>query len=163
MVIQFQYDPHGYASALLMLEKTNYAPRPLAVAAAGKKSDLLYRIECMLGVQKKQVISFNKLAGLFAGLLCFIAVNAVLIAGRHSGKDANGIASLSEMSSPLYFFADGSESKSLKPVPAPQVSIPTVVNHASKQTLPVKEGSKRTYEMLPRVPLHIDIPSASYT
>ena len=68
----------------------------------------------MLGVQKKQVISFNKLAGLFAGLLCFIAVNAVLIAGGHSGKDANGIASLQRNVITLYFFADGSESKSLE-------------------------------------------------
>ena len=38
MVIQFQYDPHGYASALLMLEKTNYAPRPLLLPPQARKT-----------------------------------------------------------------------------------------------------------------------------
>ena len=38
MVMQFQYDPHGYASALLTLEKADKLPKPLAVAASGKKT-----------------------------------------------------------------------------------------------------------------------------
>ena len=63
MVLQFQYDSHEYASALLMLEKTNHAEKILAIGAAGKKNDLLQRIELIMGVQKKPVISFNKLAG----------------------------------------------------------------------------------------------------
>ena len=101
---------------------------------------------------------------MFAGLLCFIAVNAVLIAGRNSGKHANGIASLSEMSSPLYFFADGAESKAVKPVQATEeFKIPTIVNHASKETLPVKEENKKKYEELPRVVVHNDIPAGPYT
>ncbi|HET6995947.1 MAG TPA: M56 family metallopeptidase [Chitinophagaceae bacterium] len=131
MVIQFQYDPHGYATALLMLEKLSYLPRPLAVAAAGKKSDLLNRIECVLGVQKKQVISFNKIAGLFAGLLCFIAVNALLIANK-PGKTTGETASLTDMSSPLYFFTESDKgTKASKPVSAPQETIArSIVNHA---------------------------------
>jgi bla regulator protein BlaR1 len=147
MVIQFQYDPHGYASALLMLEKINYLPKPLAVAAAGKKSDLLYRIECMLGVQKKQAFSFNKLAGLFAGLLCFIILNAVLIASK-PGRSSNPVASLTDMSSPLYFFTDGDrESKGSVPVSMPkEITIPSIVNHikipqsAPERNEPVKSN-----------------------
>jgi bla regulator protein BlaR1 len=131
MVMQFQYDPHGYATALLMLEKISYLPRPLAVAAAGKKSDLLNRIECLLGVQKKQVISFNKIAGLFAGLLCFIAVNALLIANK-PGKATGDSASLTDMSSALYFFTESEKgAKDAKPVVVPQETIAqTIVNHA---------------------------------
>ncbi|TMI68966.1 MAG: hypothetical protein E6H09_20930 [Bacteroidetes bacterium] len=131
MVMQFQYDPHGYATALLMLEKISYLPRPLAVAAAGKKSDLLNRIECLLGVQKKQVISFNKIAGLFAGLLCFIAVNALLIANK-PGKATGDSASLTDMSSALYFFTESEKgAKDTKPVVVPQETIArTIVNHA---------------------------------
>jgi bla regulator protein blaR1 len=105
MVMQFQYDPHGYASALLVLEKSNYLPKPLAVAASGKKNDLLHRIEWIMGVKKKPVVSFNKLTGLLAGLLCIIVLNAVIILGKPANHD-NSLASFSPMASPLYFFTD---------------------------------------------------------
>ncbi|MBL7749212.1 MAG: M56 family metallopeptidase, partial [Chitinophagaceae bacterium] len=78
MVLQFQYDSHDYASALLTLEKASQVQKPFAMAAAGKKNDLLHRIETIMGVQPKPSLSFNKLAGLFAGLLCIIALNALL-------------------------------------------------------------------------------------
>lgn len=84
MVLQFQYDSHEYASALLALEKASHTRKPLAIAAAGKRNDLLHRVEIILGVQHKPVITFNKLAGLFAGLLCIIALNALLIVNRPS-------------------------------------------------------------------------------
>ena len=106
MVIQFQYDPYGYATALLTLEKNNHLPKPLAVAASGKKNDLLHRIECMLGVQKKQVFSFNKLAGLFAGLLCFIVLNALLIISKPASTSSS-VASLTHLSSPFYLYTEG--------------------------------------------------------
>lgn len=107
MVIQFQYDPYGYATALLTLEKNNHLPKPLAVAASGKKHDLLHRIECMLGVQKKQVFSFNKLAGLFAGLLCFVVLNALLIISKKPSSNSGTAASLTHISSPFYVFTEG--------------------------------------------------------
>jgi beta-lactamase regulating signal transducer with metallopeptidase domain len=50
IVMQFEYDPHGYASALLMLEKNNFMRRTMAVAASGQKNDLLHRIEKILGI-----------------------------------------------------------------------------------------------------------------
>jgi beta-lactamase regulating signal transducer with metallopeptidase domain len=104
MVLQFQYDPYGYASALLTLEKVNQV-KPLTVAASGGKNDLVHRIECLLGVQKKQVFSFNKIAGLFAGLLCFIAFNALLIISKPE-KQGTSIASLAQFSSPFYLFTE---------------------------------------------------------
>jgi len=134
MVIQFQYDPHGYASALLMLEKNNYLPKPLAVAAYGKKNDLLQRIEYMLGIQKKQVVSFNKLAGLFAGLLCFIALNALLILSKpEKTHNESTTASLSKIASPFYFFTEENEEEAkqaTKPaVELAEVTVPSIVNH----------------------------------
>jgi len=81
-VIQFQYDPYGYASALLVLEKTNYARQNMAIAAAGQKNDLLHRIERILGAdsyrqKKRRVPDLQKLGSLLAGLLCIISLNAL--------------------------------------------------------------------------------------
>jgi hypothetical protein len=140
MVIQFQYDPHGYASALLMLEKNNYLPKPLAVAAYGKKDDLLHRIECMLGIQKKQVISFNKLAGLFAGLLCFIALNALLLLSKPEKTYSNtSSSSLSKMASPYYFFTEdnGDETKHLPK--STEMAVTSIVNHVEPKVEAKKE------------------------
>lgn len=105
MVLQFQYDSYEYASALLTLEKTSRLQRPLALGAAGKKNDLLHRVETILGVQRKPVISFNKIAGLFAGLLCIIGLNTLLIITRPVGE--KGYDALAELSSPADIFNSG--------------------------------------------------------
>jgi bla regulator protein BlaR1 len=142
MVIQFQYDPHGYASALLVLEKTNHFPKPLAVAAAGKKHDLLHRIEWIMGVQKKPVISFNKLAGVFAGLLSIIALNALIILSKPSvtGKSSVSFASL-DLSSPLYFFTNddegGQDIELNRPGSPVEIKSEPIIAHAKPE---VKEG-----------------------
>jgi bla regulator protein blaR1 len=115
MVMQFQYDPHGYATALLILEKANHMPRPLAIAAAGKRNDLLNRVENILGVHKKPVISFNKLAGLFAGLLAVIALNALLIINQPAKTNPEG--SFTSLSSPFSFFTGGGLKSTRKPAP----------------------------------------------
>lgn len=78
MVLQFQYDSHEYATALLMLEKTNHIHKPLIVGAVGNKNDLLHRVELIMGIKKKPAFSLNKLAGLLAGLLCIIGLNVLL-------------------------------------------------------------------------------------
>lgn len=90
-VIQFQYEPHGYASALLALEKAAHSnPRILAVGAAGnKKSEFRKRIEWILGMRPQPVFSFNKLAGVLAGLLCFITLNAFLVMSHTVKTDRN--------------------------------------------------------------------------
>jgi beta-lactamase regulating signal transducer with metallopeptidase domain len=129
MVIQFQYDPQGYASALLMLEKVNYLRKPLAVAVSGRKNDLLHRIECMLGIQQKQVISFNKLAGLFAGLLCFVVINSLLIISKPS-KNPVAVTSVADMTSPLYFFTENDRDGLRLPAQQPkEMHLATIVNH----------------------------------
>jgi beta-lactamase regulating signal transducer with metallopeptidase domain len=95
MVLQFQYDSHEYASALLLLEKAGQASPAFSMPAGGKKADLLSRVELILGVEKKKVVSFNNLAGFFAGLLCVIALNALLIINKPaSANKAPGFASL---------------------------------------------------------------------
>ena len=85
----------------------------------------------MLGVQKKQMISFNKLAGLFAGLLCFIALNALLIISKPEGTHGNTSSSLAKIASPFYFFTeDEAEAKQITPVSQPrEVHIASIVNH----------------------------------
>lgn len=75
IVLQFQYDSHEYASALLTLEKTNYKQRMLAMASGGKRNDLLIRIETILGVNKKPAFIFTKMVPLLAGLACMLAIN----------------------------------------------------------------------------------------
>ncbi len=75
IVLQFQYDSHEYASALLTLEKTNYKQRMLAMASGGKRNDLLIRIETILGVNKKPAFIFTKMVPLLAGLTCMLAIN----------------------------------------------------------------------------------------
>ena len=102
MVMQFQYDPHGYASALLVIEKNNFISRPMLIAAGGRKNDLLYRVERILGVEKKPLFSFNRLAGLFAGLLCVIALNALLILSTPNNHDLS--LSVNQFGNPFYFF-----------------------------------------------------------
>lgn len=115
MVMQFQYDSHEYATALLILEKTHHASKPLAVAASGKKNDLLHRVELILGVQKKPVISFNRLAGLLAAALCVITINALLIISKPSNNN-NKDVSFNSISSPLYFFNNDYNDKSSNPL-----------------------------------------------
>ncbi len=82
MVLQFQYDSHEYATALLKLEKAENDYKPMAIAATGKKNNLLTRIELIMGVKKKTAISFNKLAKLMGGILCIIAINAFLLVSK---------------------------------------------------------------------------------
>ena len=102
MVLQFQYDSHDYATALLMLEKTNHLHKPLIVGAVGNKNDLLHRVELIMGVKKKPVFSFNKLAGLLAGLLCIIALN-ILLALNKQMTAGYAASSFEKISLPLNF------------------------------------------------------------
>lgn len=78
MVLQFQYDSYEYASALLTLEKTHRANKVLVLSASGKEHDLLGRVELIMGIRRKSNFSFNKLAGVLAGLLCIISLNTLL-------------------------------------------------------------------------------------
>jgi hypothetical protein len=62
-----------------------------------------------LGIYKKPVLSFNRLAGLFAGLLCVIALNALFIFSKP--VNGNKQVSFTHLSSPfLYLTGDDNNS-----------------------------------------------------
>ncbi|MEO7982938.1 MAG: M56 family metallopeptidase [Bacteroidota bacterium] len=136
MVLQFQYDSHQYATALLLLEKANKESRDLAIAAAGKKNDLLNRVELIMGVRKRPLFSFNKLAGLMAGLLCIIAVNALLL----FSNPGNGGRALSfaNISLPLKNVPAGVTPTIAKIVEQPAA----IINHAETERHPSLKGTQ---------------------
>ena len=151
MVMQFEYDPHGYATALLELEKSNHFPKVLAVAANGKKNDLLHRIEWIMGVQKKPVVSFNKVAAVFAGLLFIIGLNALLIFSKPSDKSHRPV--LADITSPFYFFVNDNENKAADRVnPRPEINREVIANHASREIEPaIVETTAKSENNLPEL------------
>lgn len=136
MVLQFQYDSHEYASALLTLEKTSHINKPLAIAAAGKKNDLLNRIESILGVEKKQIFSFQRVAGLFTGLLIVFLLNAILIISKQ--PSGNKVNSIGDVSSSFNFF-DGYDKADYVPATEELKASEPVINHAVATTSTRKE------------------------
>jgi len=83
MVIQFQYHPHNYASALLTLEKSRLLPVTYGIAASGRNhQQLLTRIERIMGIENRQTGFYRLGACLMALLLLgFIAtVNPAKVA-----------------------------------------------------------------------------------
>ncbi len=91
MVIQFQYQPHNYASALLTLEKSRMLPVTYGIAASGKnQQQLLTRIERIMGMPHKQTGIYHIAACLMALLLLgFIAtINPAKVAVDKFGTDA---------------------------------------------------------------------------
>ncbi|MEP7277121.1 MAG: M56 family metallopeptidase, partial [Bacteroidota bacterium] len=70
MVIQFQYHPCQYASALLTLEKSRLIPVTYGIAAGGRsQQQLLTRVERILGIRTKQPGMHKARAGLVTLLL----------------------------------------------------------------------------------------------
>ena len=109
MVLQFQYDSHEYATALLMLEKANhYFEKPLIIGATGNNNDLLHRVELIMGINKKPVFSFNKLAGLMGGLICIATLN-LLLALNNQKNIGNTVSSFASLSLPFNFIEDKEE------------------------------------------------------
>jgi len=87
MVLQFQYNPFQYATALLTLQQTTREPQTLVLGAGGKKGDLLHRIEHIMGQPAQPVLSTRKVAGLLTILIGVIALNLVLLLpGRSTGS-----------------------------------------------------------------------------
>ena len=140
IVLQFQYEPHGYASALLALEKVSHTSHSLAVAASGgKQNDLLSRIESILGIQKKSVFSFNKLAGVVAALLCFISLNALLLLSK-PGETNIGPGLLTDLAGgPFNFFTPGKIVKEMAPAVTTGTSIEIVSAPVINYSSPAKE------------------------
>jgi beta-lactamase regulating signal transducer with metallopeptidase domain len=104
MVLQFQYDSHEYASALLLLEKGNEKLSHFTIGAAGRQQDLLGRIELILGIRKKNSFSFTKVKALFAGLFCIITLNALLSKNDSPGSfNAASVAAIAPAGFPSIY------------------------------------------------------------
>lgn len=104
MVLQFQYKPGEYASALLRLEQNKY--RQMVMAAAGKNHDLLNRIESILGMRKK---GWNPLRQLAFAMLTILGITLLhfFIAVNDKGTK-QGLYSLNSELSP-YYLLNGKE------------------------------------------------------
>lgn len=100
MVIQFQYRPDEYASALLLLEKNNH--RQMMMAAAGKDHDLLHRVELILGIRKKAYLSLNQISFSLLTLLAIALMN--ILASVNSRTEINSYLALNSDVNPYYFF-----------------------------------------------------------
>lgn len=107
MVIQFQYKPVEYASALLILEKAGINRHEMMMSASGPENNLLQRIENILGIQKRKMFSFRRFTGAIAIFLSVIVINAFLFINEQTeGKVFFG---LNNSYNPYYFMMDGSE------------------------------------------------------
>src|SRR5439155_1563910 len=80
----------------------------IAVAASGQRSDLLHRIEKILGVEKRKTPDFQKLGGLLAGLICIIGLNALFFFSAPVIR--NNSLAFTAFSNPFYrLVSDGRE------------------------------------------------------
>ena len=102
MVVQFQYQPLEYASALLLLEKTGINRHQMMIAASGKSNDLLTRIETILGIRKTTCFSLKQISFSLATLFLIIIMNVFI--STESIKHNNSIFSFNSEINPYYFF-----------------------------------------------------------
>lgn len=99
MVLQFQYKPGEYASALLRLEQNKH--RQMVMAAAGKNHDLLHRIESILGMRNK---GWNPVRQLSIAFLTMLGVTLLhLYVSTKEQKPRESFYTLSNELSPYYF------------------------------------------------------------
>jgi bla regulator protein blaR1 len=104
MVLQFQYKPGEYASALLRLEQNKH--RQMVMAAAGRNHDLLNRIESILGMRTK---GWNPVRQLSIAFLTMLGIALLHFSISTDNKVSNkGFYTLSNEVSP-YYFLNGKE------------------------------------------------------
>lgn len=111
MVIQYQYQPTEYATALLALGKNKQQQMLLAVK--GKNQDLLQRVETILGINKKSKYSFRQISISLVTLL-FIAFMNVFIFTK-SNPDAFSHLAFNSDVNPYYFLNSQTDKTSQKP------------------------------------------------
>lgn len=80
MVLQFQYNSKDYAAALLTLEK-DQQQKALAIAASGRTTDLINRVELILGINRQPFFPLYKLAGVAASLMVILFINTLIFSG----------------------------------------------------------------------------------
>ena len=99
MVLQFQYKPGEYASALLRLEQNKH--RQMVMAAAGKNHDLLNRIESILGLRNK---GWNPVRQLSIAFLTMLGITLLhFFVSTQEQKPRKTFYSLSTELSPYHF------------------------------------------------------------
>src|SRR5687767_389135 len=99
MVLQFQYKPGEYASALLRLEQNKH--RQMVMAAAGKNHDLLNRIESILGMRNK---GWNPMRQVSVALLTMLGIVLLqFLVSSETQKPGQRLYTLSAELSPYYF------------------------------------------------------------
>ncbi len=127
MVLQFQYKPGEYASALLRLEQNKH--RQMVMAAAGKNHDLLNRIESILGMRTK---GWNPVRQFSIALFTILGITMFHFLVSVDHKETNQrLYTLSNEMSP-YYFLNG------KTVPANDILAKTVAKVQVKK-LPVSK------------------------
>jgi bla regulator protein BlaR1 len=160
MVIQFQYDPFGYASALLVLEKNNSKRQHMAIAASGQKNDLLHRIERILGMEKRNAPDLRKLGGLLAGLLCIIGLNALFFFS--SPLIENNSLAFDQFTNPFYHFISDGKDKNISTTPLQMKEKQVQTQTAQKIKSPVKKKNEPFVEVniIPKEHLVYSMPEA---
>lgn len=146
LVLQFQYEPGGYAAALLTLEKAAaFRVQSLAVAASGSKSsELLQRIESILGISKQPTVSYHRLGAILAGLLCIIAMNCVIILSKPGA--AASIARNLRTEPTSLFFNDADDSQTSAGLALVEANPVTVVNHLEPTLQPVASRTSNQHD-----------------
>jgi beta-lactamase regulating signal transducer with metallopeptidase domain len=119
MVLQFQYKPGEYASALLRLEQNKY--RQMVMAASGKNHDLLHRIEAILGMRNK---GWQPLRRLSSALLTLIGVSLLHVFISINKNENPPAYSLHGELSP-YYFMNGKEQPAEKSFSKPAAATST--------------------------------------
>ncbi|MFT3705007.1 MAG: M56 family metallopeptidase [Agriterribacter sp.] len=74
LVLQYKFDPHSYASALLSLEKMRIGFQPLAVAATGSNNQLLGRVKRIMNVKSTNFNYGQKLLALAVTAFILISI-----------------------------------------------------------------------------------------
>jgi bla regulator protein blaR1 len=152
LVLQFEYDKHSYAAALLQLEKNAQGIPDLAMAAANKNY-LLSRIEKIVGIKKKPSFNTYHFSGAFAVVLMLFVINSVLIAGK---EQLTGLP-FQDMSEPFAFFVNKEESDEHMAMATPEINEKTGVAIAIK---PSKAEELEPAPPTPEVPeIPEDIPA----
>jgi beta-lactamase regulating signal transducer with metallopeptidase domain len=175
MVLQFQYDSHEYASALLTLEKTTHDRTVFFMAASGNRNDLLHRVELIMGLQQKSSFGINRLAGLLAAFFCIFSLHAllyvnkttygsvvgvfnnyspVLVSGFHKESparkqaiaDFNRPAAEKESDIAPETVLGGLDDPNFKNITFKPVAIPELKNYEEEQVKMVIETSRRIFE-----------------
>src|SRR6187200_2912884 len=121
MVLQFQYKPGEYASALLRLEQSKH--RQMVMAAAGKNHDLLNRIESILGMRNKGWNPGRQLSIAFLTMMGITLFTFFVSVNKQGPKQ--GFYTLSNELSPYYFLngKNGSSNNFIAKAPATKAAV----------------------------------------